>query len=94
MKNTKENFQKIEKEIKKLLHKLILAKDENETFKNRIDELENLQTSVNQDINENQKKITEYNSLKKNYNKLRIEKEQLRDRVEQMLKKLESLQIC
>lgn len=93
MKNSAiENFKKIEKEIKKLICALISVKDENEALKIKVHDLEIYKSSLVEGLNENQKIISDHESLKNNYNKIFLEKKQLREKVDQMLKKLEPFQ--
>lgn len=94
MKNeTKNNFQKIEKEIRKLISILNSVKDENKTLKIKAKELETFKSSFTKDISKRQKVASDFESLKNKYDKLMIEKNQLRERVDQMLKKLDALQL-
>ncbi len=86
-------FQKIEKELKKMISNLNSIKDENKTFKKRVNELEKFKTSGSKNIIKSQKISSDYDYLKNNYNKLTREKEHIRKRVDQMLKKLEAIQI-
>lgn len=90
---TVEKFHKVEKEIKKLISELISVKDENETLKKRIDQLELFKSSVSKDVEIKQKIILEYTSLKNSHNILCKEKEQLRERIEQILNRLETFQL-
>lgn len=90
---TIDKFQKIEKELKKMISQLNSVKDENKTFKNRIIELEKFKTSGSKKIIKSQKISSDYDNLKNHFNKLTREKELLRKKVDQMLKKLETVQI-
>jgi regulator of replication initiation timing len=91
--DTINKFQKIEKEIKKMIFHLNSVKDENSTLKKRLNELEKFKNSVSKNIVKSQKVTSEYDNLKNNYNKLLREKELLRKKVDQMLRKLDSLQL-
>jgi len=90
---TIDKFQKIEKELKKMISQLNSVKDENKTLKIRVNELAKFKASGSKKIIQGQKVSSDYDNLKNNFNKLTREKELLRKRVDQMLKKLEAVQI-
>tara|TARA_B100002003_G_scaffold117753_1_gene108680 strand:- start:44 stop:331 length:288 start_codon:yes stop_codon:yes gene_type:complete len=90
---TIDKFQKIEKELKKMISQLNSIKDENKILIKRVNELEKFKASGSKKIIKGQKVSSDYDNLKNNFNKLTREKELIRKKVDQMLKKMETVQI-